>query len=126
MKIRVISLLEFSITQTLAILISSKILILNFTRIRKSEEVFINYRAFGHSISDTNAFLTFKEKNRLCISVGDITERNPYFASIVPRERLIQIILPKPQIIGKQSLRKAVGLKIYKYISLTQKKWSTS
>ncbi len=121
MKIRVISLLEFSITQTLAILISSKILILNFTRIRKSEEVFINYRAFGHSISDTNAFLTFKEKNRLCISVGDITERNPYFESILPRERLIQVILPKPQIIGKRSLRKAVGLKIYKNISLVQK-----
>jgi hypothetical protein len=120
-KIRVISYLEFSITQILAILISTKILILNFTKILKFEEIFINYRAFGHSISDTNAFLTFKEKNRLCISIGDITERNPHFESTVPRERLIQVILPKPQIIGKQNLRKAVGLKIYKYISLIQK-----
>jgi hypothetical protein len=109
------------VTRTLATLISAHILLQSFKAMRKYEEIFVNYRAFGHSINDTNAFLISKEKLRLCISVGNARERNPYFRSIIPEGRLIQIILPKPRIIGRQNLRKAVGLKLFRYIYYTHK-----
>lgn len=121
MKKKFTSYCGIATTRLLATLISAFTLLRYFRKIRQYEEIFVNYRSFGHSISDTNAFLTSKEKSRLCFSIGDIRERNPYFDLILPGERLIQIILPKPRIIGRQNLRKAVGLKFFDYISFTHK-----
>ena len=122
MKSRVFLIGEYLATRILANFISIQILLRYFKRIRKYEEIFINYRAFGHSICDTNAFLASGEKSRLCISLGNSRERNPYFNVITPGNNLIQVILPKPKIIGRQSLRKKVGFKLFETISFIQKK----
>jgi hypothetical protein len=121
-KSRVFLIGEYLATRILANLISVQILLRCFKRIRKYEEIFINYRAFGHSISDTNAFLVSGEKSRLCISLGNISERNPYFNVVTPGNNLIQVILPKPKIIGRQNLRKKVGFQLFEIISFIQKK----
>jgi hypothetical protein len=80
-----------------------------FPRIRKFQHIFVNFRAFGHSISDTNAFLSTFPNNGLCISIGNSFERNPFMPSLYGGNNLIQLIFPKPKWIGKTNLRKIAG-----------------
>ena len=90
-------------------------------RIRKSQHVFVNYRAFGHSIADTNAFLATFPKNGLCISIGHTFERNPFMPLIYEDNNLIQLILPKPKWVGRINLRKIAGPLFINFLAFLQK-----
>jgi hypothetical protein len=101
--------LKVLFSKFLAILISIVILARSFPRIIRNQHVFINFRAFGHSISDTNAFLSTYAVNGLCISIGNNLERNPFLSCFYPKQNLIQVTLPKLRITGRINLRKIVG-----------------
>ena len=109
---RIVEMLIVLFTKFLALFMSLVILGRSFPRVMRYQHVFINFRAFGHSISDTNAFLSTYPENGLCISIGNSFERNPYLPSFYPRKNLIQVTLPKFRITGRINLRKIVGPQI--------------
>ena len=96
-------------------------LLKTYWKIRKSKYIFVNFRAFGHSISDTNAFLSTFPHKGFCISIGNRYERNPSMPSVYSSNNLIQFILPKPKWAGRTNLRKITGPLLVKFLKSLQR-----
>lgn len=56
--------------------------------------IFVNYKSFGHSLIDTDAFLRYSEKS-LCISIGRPQARNKFIGELLGERQYILILLPK-------------------------------
>ena len=93
--------------------------------IRKKRIVFVNYRAFGHSILDSFAVYDYYREDCLIISIGEEFERNSCLLWIIPSESLYHLILPswhrKINAQSKYSLRKYVGPQVSKLLKVAQK-----
>lgn len=83
----------------------------------KARTIFINYRSFGHSISDTNAFLSSFREMPLCISIGAKFERNKFFNKFYNRGNLIIITLLFVRFFGRINVRKYVGPRLSVYLN---------
>jgi putative glycosyltransferase (TIGR04372 family) len=83
----------------LTIFISVK-LVYNFKKIKKANRIFVNSWGFGHSITDTSAYLNHYRENGIVISLGTSfgqipgTERNNLFFLLRYHERIIQLNMP--------------------------------
>jgi len=76
------------------------ILIYNFKKIKKAKRIFVNSWGFGHSITDTRAYLNhYRNEGRVILlgtSFGKITgtERNNFFNLLQRHELIISLNLP--------------------------------
>jgi hypothetical protein len=97
------------------------IISINGRKLRRASALFVNYRSFGHSISDTNAFLvTFGDK-ALCISIGKIGERNKYLSKVFNSNNLLNITLRGGIFFGRLNMRKYIGPHIVIYLKFLRK-----
>jgi len=84
------------------------IVISNYRVFKKCEVLFINYYAFGHSVTDTSAFFSLFPDKGICISIGSNQNRNKYFKDLYKPCNLVFFWLP---ILGSQSrLKKLSGI----------------
>lgn len=90
-------------------------------KLRKASAIFVNYRSFGHSISDTNAFLVTYGDKALCISLGKISERNRYLSKFINYNNLLDITLRGDFLFGRLNMRKHIGPLIGKYLKFLSK-----
>lgn len=56
--------------------------------------IFVNYKSFGHSLIDTDAFLRYSE-NSLCISIGRPQARNRFVGELLGKRQYLLVLLPK-------------------------------
>jgi hypothetical protein len=78
----------------------------------RPQEIFVNYRAYGHSISETRAYLSYGHSHKLCISLGEVHERNTNIEWLFPSGLLYHLILPSVH----RWLKKFQGLPLRKYV----------
>jgi putative glycosyltransferase (TIGR04372 family) len=90
-----------AITKLICILIYiCLILICNFKKIKKAKRIFVNSWGFGHSITDTSAYLNHYRSKGIVISLGTSfgqipgTERNNFFNLLQHRKLIISLNLP--------------------------------
>jgi len=76
---------------TLRIVLS---IILNRKDMRNKNLIFINYKAFGHSVLDSFSVYEFYRQECLIISIGEAHERNATLSRIIPQGCLSHIIIP--------------------------------
>jgi hypothetical protein len=93
----------------------------NINKLRRATAIFVNYRAFGHSISDTNAFLNSFGDNALCISIGKPNERNKYQGELYKPDNLLIFILKGSSVFGRVNMRKYIGPHICTYLKFLRK-----
>lgn len=124
MKDRFVRILFFA----LVLLISLWLVVRTIFKVAFSESkrtIFINYRAFGHSILDSYAVYDFYGKSCLIVSIGERFERNITLNWVIPSESLFQFYLPswhrRFSATSKYSLRKFVGPAVFRFLRLAQK-----
>ena len=98
-----------------------RIVFFNINKLRRATAIFVNYRAFGHSISDTNAFLSSFGDKALCISIGKPNERNKYQGELYKPDNLLIFILKGSSVFGRINMRKYIGPLIYTYLKVLRK-----
>ena len=107
---------------TLRIVLS---IILNRKDIRNKNLIFINYKAFGHSVLDSFSVYEFYRQECLIISIGEAHERNATLSRIIPQGCLSHIIIPswhrEFQFSKQILLRKYVGALVVKGLRGAQK-----
>lgn len=81
-----------------------RIVFFNINKLRRATAIFVNYRAFGHSISDTNAFLSSFGDKALCISIGKPNERIKYQGELYKPDNLLIFILKGSRVFGRINL----------------------
>jgi hypothetical protein len=104
-----------------SVLLLFTILFFNFNKLRQATAIFINYRSFGHSISDTNAFLSSFGNKALCISIGKPSERNEYHGKLYKSDDLLTFILKGGDFFGRINMRKYIGSLISTYLKFLRK-----
>ena len=86
--------------------------------------IFINYRAFGHSVLDSYGVYDFYGKTCLIVSIGERFERNTTLNWIIPPGSLFQFYLPswhrRFSATSKYSLRKFVGPAVFRFLRVAQ------
>ena len=76
------------------------VLIYNFKGIKKAKRIFVNSWGFGHSITDTSAYLNHYRSEGIVISLGTSfgkipgTERNNFFNLLQHHKQIISLNLP--------------------------------
>lgn len=76
------------------------VLIYNFKGIKKAKRIFVNSWGFGHSITDTSAYLNHYRSEGIVISLGTSfgqipgTERNNFFNLLQRHKQIISLNLP--------------------------------
>jgi len=90
-----------AITRLICILIYiCLILVYNFRKIIKAKRIFVNSWGFGHSITDTSAYLNHYHGKGIVISLGTSfgqipgTERNNFFNFLQPHKLIISLNIP--------------------------------
>ena len=85
------------------------LILLNFSKFKKTTSIFVNYYAFGHSIADVCNYFTANPRYSLCISIGNKRERNYEFKHLLSNYNLIHFRLPTLPESKNINLRKIVG-----------------
>lgn len=85
------------------------LILLNFSKFKKTTSIFVNYYAFGHSIADVCNYFTANPRYSLCISIGNKRERNYEFKQLISNYNLIHFRLPTLPKSKNINLRKIVG-----------------
>lgn len=98
-----------------------KIVFFHMNKLRRTSAIFINYRAFGHSIIDTNAFLSSFGEKALCISIGKENERNKFTKELYKPSNLLLFILKGDGLFGRINMRKHIGPLIFRYLKFFRK-----
>jgi len=87
--------------------------------------IFINYRAFGHSILDSFGVYDFYGNECMIVSIGERFERNITLNWVIPSGSLFQFFLPSWyrhfSATSKFSLRKFVGPALFRFLRVAQK-----
>ena len=93
--------------------------------LNSKELIFINYKAFGHSVSDSFSVYEFYREHCLILSIGEEHERNVTLSRVIPQNCLSHTIIPswhrKFKLGNKILLRKYVGALVVKGLRGAQK-----
>jgi hypothetical protein len=88
------------------------LIITNFGTFRKITKIFVNFYAFGHSVTDTCIFFTAYGSGSVCISVGNKNERNWQLKQILKINKIIHFRLPLFKLKNDIIYRKLFGPEI--------------
>ena len=92
---------------------------INLSKFKKTNGVFVNSYAFGHSVTETSIFFHQYGHEGVCLSVGNRNNRNKYLKNLFEPYKLLHFWLPN---INDINIYHALRLRVHDAIDLSFRK----